>query len=318
MSLLQAPPHSAHPAAGTAASIPLAQVPMLMFSMVRYRFFLFAGLLPYLMGSAWAYGMEGAFKPGIFWLGLLGILFSVVGVETFNEYFDSRLGTDRVFNPSDEDPIPDWVLYAGVAGFACAFACGATLAWVGGWPVMLYTLLGGLAAVFYVGPPIRWVYRGLGETMIALSYGPWMTLGSVHLHTGRFSWGALLASLVPGFLIMGLAVVNAVPDFYQDRLVGKRNLVVRLGRRNGVILYNSLAGVALSILAAGAAFGVFPAYAAIGAVAALPLLVMSYRAGIVSYEEPMRFVPAVKWIVLCYVVATSIFTVSLLAKGLLA
>ena len=316
MSLLQAPPHSGLPRTEAVRPIPLGSVPMYFFSMVRYRFFLFAGLLPYLMGSAWAYGIEHAFRPGIFWLGLLGILLAVVGVETFNEYFDSRMGTDRVFNPSDEDPIPDWVLYAGIAAFACAFACGATLAWAGGWPVMLYTLLGGMAAIFYVGPPIRWVYRGLGETMIALSYGPWMTLGSVHLHTGRFSWGALAASFVPGFLIMALAVVNAIPDFHQDRLVGKRNLVVRMGRRNGVYLYTGLAVLALAILAVGAAAGVFPLLALAAAVAAIPFLAASYRAAIISYEEPMRFVPAVKWIVLCYVIATSLFTLSLFLRGL--
>src|SRR5215469_2858068 len=32
---------------------------------------------------------------------------------------------------------------------------------------------------------------------------------------------ALYASRVPGFLIMALAVVNAIPDYHQDRLVGK-------------------------------------------------------------------------------------------------
>jgi hypothetical protein len=30
-------------------------------SMVRYRFFLYAGLLPYLLGAAWAYGVVGVF-----------------------------------------------------------------------------------------------------------------------------------------------------------------------------------------------------------------------------------------------------------------
>ena len=49
------------------------------------------------------------------------------------------------------------------------------------------------------------------------------------------AWGALWASLVPGCLIMALAVVNAIPDFHQDRLVGKRNLVVRLGRQRAVV-----------------------------------------------------------------------------------
>lgn len=278
------------------------------FGMIRYRFFLYAGLLPYLMGAAWAHSMEGAFLKGRFWLGLLGIFFSVCGVEAFNEYYDARMGTDRVFNPSDDEVIPEWMWTFGVVSFGLALACGLKLAWDVGWPILIYTGLGGLAAIFYVGPPIRWVYRGLGETMIGLSYGPWMTLGSVHLHTGEFSWGALAASLVPGLLITALAVVNAIPDFYQDRLVGKRNLVVRLGRRGGAFLYLGLAGAGLVALLAGAALGVFPRLAALAAAAAAPLLYLSAKSGLVHYEEPRYFVPAVKWVVLAYVVATGVFS----------
>ncbi len=155
------------------------------------------------------------------------------------------MGTDRVFNPDDLPPMSGWVLWLGIAAFAGALAVGIYLTYRGGWPILAFAVLGGLAAIFYVAPPIRWAYRGLGETVIALSYGPWMVLGSLYLHTGAVSWGALWASLVPGFLIMALAVVNAIPDYHQDRLVGKRNLVVRLGRRRGVWLYLGLAAAGL-------------------------------------------------------------------------
>lgn len=284
---------------------------MNVFTLIRYRFFLYAGLLPYLLGAAWARGMEGVFDARIFWTGFAGIFLAVVGVESFNEYFDARMGTDRVFNPEDEEEIPEWMFYLGVFAFAAAASVGLYLAKEGGWPILLYAFLGGLAAVFYVGPPIRWVYRGLGEAMIALSYGPWMTLGSLHLHTHRFSWGALLASLAPACLIAALAVVNEIPDYHQDRLVGKRNLVVRLGRRNGVFLYCALAALGVAVPAAGAAFGLFPK-AALLALLALPLLVLSYKEASRTYDEPRRFIPAVRYIVLAYVVGTACFTVSFL------
>ncbi|MFH1725788.1 MAG: prenyltransferase [Elusimicrobiota bacterium] len=283
------------------------------FSLVRYRFFLYAGLLPYLLGAAWAYGMEHAFRAGVFWTGLSGIFLAVVGVEAFNEYFDSRMGTDRVFNPDDEDPIQDRVLWLGIAAFAAAALIGVYLARQGGWPVLAYAGLGGLAAVFYVGPPVRWVYRGLGETMIALSYGPWMTLGSLHLQTGRFSWGALAASLVPACLIAALAVVNEIPDFHQDRLVGKRNLVVRLGRLGGVRLYVALAALGLAVPVLGVLGGIFPK-PVLAALAAVPLLVLSARAAFETYDTPRAFVPAVRSVVLCYLVGTGAFTLSLVVN----
>ncbi len=281
------------------------------FSVVRYRFFLYAGLLPYLLGAAWAWAMEGTFRPGIFWTGFFGIFLSVVGVEAFNEYFDSRMGTDRVFNPEDEDPMPDWVLYLGIAAFAAAASVGLYLARWGGWPILLYTGLGGMAAVWYVGPPVRWVYRGLGETMIGLSYGPWMVLGSLHLQTREFSSAALLASLVPGLLIMSLAVVNAIPDFHQDRLVGKRNLVVRFGRLGGVRIYLTLSALGLLVPVAGTALGVFPIWS-LATLAAFPLWFVSANAAKGTYETPMRFVPAVRSIVLCYIAGTSLFAGALI------
>ena len=61
-------------------------------SLVRYRFFLFAGLLPYLLGAAWAYAIAGTFDAAMFWSGLGGVVLAVIGVEAFNDYFDSRLG----------------------------------------------------------------------------------------------------------------------------------------------------------------------------------------------------------------------------------
>lgn len=301
----------------TAVASPKAEdfnvaLPIKIFSLIRYRFFLYAGLLPYLLGAAWAYGMESQFRPGIFWTGLLGIFLSVVGVESFNEYFDARMGTDRVFNPSDDEYIPEWMFWLGTSAFAVAAAIGFYLAREGGWPIVLYTLLGGAAAVFYVGPPIRWVYRGLGEAVIGLSYGPWMTLGSLHLHTREFSWGALAASLVPGLLIMSLAVVNNIPDFHQDRLVGKRNLVVRLGRRRGMHLYWLLAGLGLFTAMAGAVAGVFPPTAAVSALAGLPFLYWSMDAAKDTYDTPLLFIPAIRSIVLCYLVATAVLTLALM------
>ena len=285
---------------------------VLVLSLVRYRFFLYAGLLPYLLGAAWAYAVEGAFDTAAFWSGLAGVVLSVVGVEAFNEYFDAQMGTDRVFNPEDLPPMSAWVLWLGVAGFAGALAVGVYLTYHGGWPILAFAFLGGLAAIFYVAPPIRWAYRGLGETVIALSYGPWMVLGSLYLHTGRFSWGALWASLVPGLLIMALAVVNAIPDYHQDRLVGQRNLVVRLGRERGVWLYLGLAAAGIGVAIAGVIAGAFPV-ACLAVAAALPLLVSSGRKAVRTYTSPREFVPAIRAIVGCYLVAVTLFSVGVLA-----
>ena len=309
MGLSLTPPQHQH----AAAASPLARF-VAVVSLVRYRFFLYAGLLPYLLGAAWAWGIAGTFDPLLFWSGLAGVVLAVVGVEAFNEYFDSRMGTDRVFNSEDLPPMSDAILWLGIAAFAGALAVGIYLTVQGGWPILAFALLGGAAAIFYVAPPIRWAYRGLGETVIALSYGPWMVLGSLYLHTRTIAWNAFWASLVPGFLIMALAVVNAIPDFHQDRLVGKRNLVVRLGRKRAVVLYLGLAAAGLVTVPIGVAAGAFPA-ASLAALAAAPLLIASARRARSTYETPREFVPAIRSIVAGYVAAVTLFTVAIALQG---
>jgi 1,4-dihydroxy-2-naphthoate octaprenyltransferase len=304
----------AHDAISRAAAPSVAHRLLAIISMVRYRFFLYAGLLPYGLGAAWAYTMTGSLDAPIFWSGLGGVVLAVIGVEAFNEYFDSRMGTDRVFNPADLPPMSRWVLTLGSSAFAGALAVGIYLAMRGGWPIMLFAVLGGMAAIFYVAPPVRWAYRGLGELVIALSYGPWMVLGSVYLYTGAVSWGALWASLVPGFIVMALAVVNAIPDFHQDRLVGKRNLVVRVGRRRAVALYVGLAAAGMLVIPIGVLAGAFPA-TCLAALCGLPLLVASARSALATYETPRIFVPAIRSIVRCYVVVLALFMAGLLVSA---
>jgi 1,4-dihydroxy-2-naphthoate octaprenyltransferase len=279
---------------------------LLVLRLVRYRFFLFAGLLPYLLGAAWAFGIDGQFGASAFWGGLGGVALAVVGVEAFNEYFDSKMGTDRVFNPADVAPVTRAVFWLGVAAFAGALAVGVYLTMHVGWPILAFAALGGAAAIFYEAPPLRWVYRGLGETVIAIAYGPAMVLGSLYLQTQRISLAAFAASFVPGLLIMSLAVANAIPDFHQDRLVGKRNLVVRLGRRRGVWLYLALAGAGLTVAAAGAARGTFPA-ACWTTLLALPLLLLSARRAFASHDSALRFRTAIGGVLACYVIGVSLF-----------
>jgi 1,4-dihydroxy-2-naphthoate octaprenyltransferase len=141
-----------------------------------------------------------------------------------------------------------------------------------------------------------------------------MVLGSLYLHTRASSVAAFLASLVPGFLIMALAVVNAIPDFHQDRLVGKRNLVVRLGRRRAVGLYLGLAAAGILAIPAGVLAGAFPSTCLV-ALFALPLLIASARRARRNYERPREFVPAIRSIVACYGVTVTLFATAIALQG---
>lgn len=98
-----------------------------------------------------------------------------------------------------------------------------------------------------------------------------------------------------------LAVLNEIPDYYQDRLVGKRNLVVRLGKQKAIVLLKfGLAGVFI-LLALGVVLKTIPVLA-ITAVVTLPWIWKSIRNAEKNFENPRAFLFAVNTIVVTHII----------------
>ena len=272
-----------------------------MLQAIRQRFLLFAGMFPYLLGSAVAFREIGSLNFLHFLLGLIGIAAVLLAVQVFNENFDIALGSEGVF--TSRKPSPLLPFRAGVVASAVALAVGLYLVAVRGWPLLIFIAFGAVATVFYLGPPIRLSYRGLGELAIFLAYGPFMTIGAYYLQTQGVGVAPLIASLVLGFLVLALAIANEVPDYHGDKLVGKRNIVVRIGRRRATILYAATLSISFGILALGVYWGVIPGFSLL-TFATLPLACWSVLVARKNYDHPRRFVPAIQGaIFLCTIVA---------------
>lgn len=271
-------------------------------SLIRYRFFLCAGIFPYLLGQVIAFKLKGHVNGHFFGWGFIGIFLVLAGVELFNEYFDAKTGGDRIFL-EDKPHIPDYFFSLGIFVFSLAFFIGLYFAFRVGWPILIFSFLGFLAAYFYVGPPIRWAYRGLGEIVIALAYGPLMVLGSFYLQTKRIEPIVFFPSLLCGLSIFCLALLNEIPDYYQDRLVGKRNLVVRLGKQKAIRLLNLSLASLFFLLLLGLALGKIPFLAAVPFFVA-PWLVKSLISIQRDSDNPYIFISAINAHVIIYLVIT--------------
>lgn len=270
--------------------------------------------MPYLLGSSIAYGQPEPFAPSYFLLGLLGIALVLIGVETFNEYFDSRLGVDRVFSSDSNGEVPGHVFLIGLSAFALALCLALYLTIARGLPIFLFVSLGFLAAAFYVGPPFRWAYRGLGELVIFLAYGPLMALGSYYLQVQRIDLEPFLASLVSGLLILALIIANEIPDFYQDSLVGKRNIVVRIGREKAASLYQVLPFACFALVGAGAVLNIFPRFSLL----ALLLLPLAYKNGVTArrhFDCAPSFIPAIRGAIILYLATVSLLIIGYFIEG---
>lgn len=270
--------------------------------LVRYRFFLFAGIFPYLLGQAMAFSEREGVKGTYFFMGLAGIFLVLSGVELFNEYFDFKEGGDRIF--SKELPyIPAYFFRLGILAFFFAFLIGIYFTFKCGWPILLFSFLGFLSAYFYVGPPLRWAYRGLGEIVIGLSYGPFMTLGSYYIQANRISLVPVFVSLISGLAMFSLAIANEIPDYYQDKLVSKRNLVVRLGKRKAVWLIGSSWISAFFFLSLGVWLKKIP-HISLFAFCVLPFIIHTLSLAGNDLDKPHSIIPAIRVSLFSYIVLT--------------
>lgn len=278
--------------------------------LIRYRFLLFAGLIPFALGQTIAWHETGIFRITPFLVALAGLVFVLIGVEAFNEYFDAKIGTDRVFSLERED-IPEWRFIVGLISFALAAGVMIFLTIKLGWQVAMFASVGAVAACFYVTPPVKLAYRGLGELAILSSYGPMMTAGSFFIQAGRIGAAPFAASVVPALLILGVTVINEIPDFHGDRIVGKRNITVRLGRERACLLYGAASAVSFAYIIFGVLAGILP-YFALAALLPLPLAVRNFLIARRNIGNPKAFIPAIRGAVLVYSLAVALLAASYL------
>lgn len=269
--------------------------------LIRYRFLLFAGLLPFGLGQVVAWRESGSFDSSVFAVALTGLAFVLIGVESFNEYFDARIGTDRVFSLEREE-VPRSTFICGLVSFSIAAAVMLILTVYLGWQVVMFAAVGAVAACFYVTPPVKLAYRGLGEMAIVLSYGPMMTAGSFFVQTRRMAIAPFIASIIPALLILCVTVINEIPDFFGDRICGKRNLTVRLGRVRAIWLCGIASFVCFVFILGAALSGIIPKGALI-ALIPFPLTIRNFFIARQNIDNPKAFIPAIRGAILVYSIA---------------
>ena len=263
--------------------------------------FLTATIVPVLLGIAVA-GWTDGFN---WWVALLTVIGGAcihLGLNVANDVFDTASGADAAnVNPTQFSGGSRVVHYGLMslrtitllsAGFyAAGIAIGVVLAATRGWDLLWLGVAGVLLSLFYTAPPLRLVHRGLGEVVVALGFGPIMTLGAYFVQAQEYDLEPLLASLPVGILIALVLYVNEVPDRPADEAAGKRTLPVRLSKGTIVNAYAAAVGLAFAMIVVFALVGWIVRPALI-AVLAAPLAVPVYRTLKEFYDQPYALMPA--------------------------
>jgi 1,4-dihydroxy-2-naphthoate polyprenyltransferase len=263
--------------------------------------FLTATFVPVLLGiavAAWANGFN-------WWVALLTVIGGAcihLGLNVANDVFDTTSGADAAnVNPTQFSGGSRVVHYGlmslrtitlmSIGFYAVGIGIGLVLAATRGWDLLWLGVAGVILSVFYTAPPFKLVHRGLGEIVVALGFGPIMTLGAYYVQAQEYDLEPLLASLPVGILIALVLYVNEVPDRPADAAAGKRTLPVRLSKETIVNAYAAAVALAFVLIVVFAVAG-WIVRPAIIAVAAAPLALPVYRALRDFYELPYALMPA--------------------------
>ncbi len=125
----------------------------------------------------------------------------------------------------------------------CYLAAGAIglilLATHGSTALLVIGVLGFIVSIGYTAPPLKFVYRGLGEIAVAIGFGPMMLLGAYVVQTGgTLAWEPFVASIPVALLAALILYVNEIPDRRGDAIAGKRTLPVRFSRTTVIAGYD--------------------------------------------------------------------------------
>lgn len=299
-------------------------------NVIRVKFFI-AGIPPTFLGASLAWYLSGSFNPFHFLLTLIGIILAMIGTYTFNEYFDFRSGVDIIIKEYDITPFnagsrvlpsgyldPSSVLRAGIIAWVLYFAIGTYFVVVTGLPVLALVIVGFLTGAFYTMPPIKWAYRGLGEFMIGLTYGPMIVFGSYYVQAMDLELlKVFFPSLVAGLLITAVIWINEFPDYHADLQAGKMNLVARLGRAKAKKIYHAIVIGSYAVPVLGTLIGVMP-IASLAVFVTAPIAYRCIKVADAYYNDSQRLIPSMQGTILLFTVSTFVLTISYVLSRVIA
>ena len=232
--------------------------------------FLTATIIPVVLGILIA-ASHGAFDLVSAALTVIGAAFVQLGLNVANDVFDTVQGADDAnvtptkFSGGSRVIQYGLVTFRQMVGLATVFYVIAgviglvLLATRGSTALLVIGLVGFVVSLGYTAPPLKFVYRGLGEIAVALGFGPMMLLGAYVVQTrGALAWEPFVASIPVALLVALILYVNEIPDRRGDARVGKRTLPVRFSSRAVIGGYNVAAAAAYVALVAGVLAGILP------------------------------------------------------------
>jgi 1,4-dihydroxy-2-naphthoate polyprenyltransferase len=238
---------------------------------------LWTSVAPVLVGTA-AAAQLGSFRPLAALLALVVGLALQIASNYANDYADGVRGTDmNRIGPSrlvaSGRARPSAVRRAAVIASVIGAVAGVLLCLVSGqWWLLIVGALAVVSAWAYTATANPYGYKGWGELMVWVFFGPVATLGTLVTQARTVTWWAIVAAAAMGLYAVALLMVNNIRDREGDELAGKRTLAVRLGNWNTRRLF---VVVVISPIIGALVIGLALPWAMLAALVALPAVLIA-------------------------------------------
>jgi 1,4-dihydroxy-2-naphthoate octaprenyltransferase len=144
-------------------------------------------------------------------------------------------------------------------------------------PLVAAFALGGLfVSVFYVAPPIRLKWHGLGEPGVFIVWGPLIVVGTFFVATGQIPGWAWIASLPYAILVTTVLFGKHIDKIEADKKKGVHTMPVLLGQERARLVAQALMIAFYPIVLGAAAIGWIGPWVAL-VVLGIPMLIEVLR-----------------------------------------
>ncbi|MBR4853854.1 MAG: prenyltransferase [Alistipes sp.] len=267
-------------------------------------------MLPALTAVALSVG-KGEFSVIAAVASVVGVMFLHLGMNLLDDWFDYLEGSAEarqvVANEGFRGRMVKYPyltsgqathkqLLGAVAFFlAIAALMGAVVLAIRGWMILGWVAAALIIGVSYSGKPLKLGFRGLGELVIFVMFGPLLMTGVYYAITGTLDWKIVWLSIAVGLLVTNIVYSHSVLDAEPDKKMGKKTMAHLIGSAKGQIILSGLINtVPYLMVAVGVIQGdMHPAYLAVFIVLPVSLWLVKSLNDFVEHKqvaiEPKRW-----------------------------
>lgn len=238
---------------------------------------------------------------------VIGVMFAHLGMNLLDDWFDYYKGSGEARQKvtsegfrgrmvkypyiTSGEATPKQLLVATGVFLAIAALMGCVVIAIRGLMILWWMLAGFLIGFSYSGGPLKLGFRGLGEMVIFIMFGPLMMTGVYYAITGTVSPKIAWLSIAVGLLVTNIVYSHSVLDSVPDKKMGKFTMAHLMGSDKGMLYLSGVLNVLPYVLvAAGVALGqLHPAYLAVVTVMPLSIwLVKSLSDFVYKKDVPVQ------------------------------